>query len=114
MYICSKNTKSKGTMVKSILYISLISVVLLCTPASAMAQNQKPSSEDTQAITVTNSESVLHITNAAGQVLRVYDLAGLKTNQVKIDNSDKHIDLNLQKGCYILKVGKVVRKISIK
>lgn len=101
-------------MVRNILFISLISAMLLCIPASGMAQNQKLGVEEAQPISVTNNESVLHVTNANGNILRVYDLTGLSIAQVKIDSSDKHVELNLQKGCYILKVGKVVRKISIK
>jgi len=31
-----------------------------------------------------------------------------------VEGQDKRFDLNLPKGCYIVKVGKVVRKISIK
>ena len=33
---------------------------------------------------------------------------------VKVEGMDKRIELNLPKGCYIVKVGKVVRKIYIK
>mgnify|MGYP003414723536 CR=1 FL=1 len=33
---------------------------------------------------------------------------------IRVDNNDKYYDLNLPKGCYIVKVGKVVRKIYIK
>ena len=33
---------------------------------------------------------------------------------VKVDSSEKSYPLNLPKGCYIVKVGKVVRKISIR
>ena len=32
----------------------------------------------------------------------------------RIDSYDKVIDLNLSKGCYIVKVGKTARKISIR
>lgn len=33
---------------------------------------------------------------------------------IKVEGADKYYELNLPKGCYIVKVGKVVRKISIK
>jgi len=56
----------------------------------------------------------LHITGAAGMTLQIYNITGVSIGQVKIDSADKHIELNLQKGCYILKIGKFVRKISIK
>ncbi len=66
-----------------------------------------------QNITVSINESVLHITGANGQVLHIYNVAGVRVMSVKVEGLDKRIELNLPKGCYIVKVGKVVRKISI-
>jgi hypothetical protein len=34
--------------------------------------------------------------------------------KAKIESPAQRIDLNLPKGCYILKVGKVVRKIQVR
>lgn len=59
-------------------------------------------------------ESTLRVTGANGQVLYIYNVAGVCVQSVKIDGNDKRIELNLPKGCYIIKVGKLVRKISIK
>ena len=42
------------------------------------------------------------------------NVAGVRIQSVKGEGSDKHLDLNLKKGCYILKVGKTVRKVSLK
>jgi hypothetical protein len=47
-------------------------------------------------------------------MLFIYNVAGVRVMSLKIEGADKLIDLNLPKGCYIVKVGKVVRKISIK
>ena len=44
----------------------------------------------------------------------MYNVAGVLIKSFKIDTADKRLDLNLPKGCYIVKVGKTVRKISIK
>ena len=68
---------------------------------------------DFQSVAVSVSESVLHITGANGQVLQIYNVAGVRVMSVKIDAQDKRIELNLPKGCYMVKVGKFVRKISI-
>ena len=67
-----------------------------------------------QKVTISITESTLHITGANGEVLNVYNLAGVRVLSFKVDGADKHYELNLPKGCYILKVGKVVRKISIR
>lgn len=58
--------------------------------------------------------STLRVTGAAGLNLYVYNITGVKVLSVRVDGSDKSYNLNLQKGCYIVKVGNVVRKISIK
>ena len=33
---------------------------------------------------------------------------------VKIESPVQRIDLNVPKGCYILKIGKVVRKVTVR
>ena len=41
-------------------------------------------------------------------------MAGVKVMSIKVEGQDKKYELNLPKGCYIVKVGKTVRKISIR
>ena len=60
------------------------------------------------------SESILHVTGANGLVLEVYNVAGVRVMSVKVEGQDKKYELNFPKGCYIVKVGKLVRKISIR
>lgn len=69
---------------------------------------------DTQGITISVNQNTLRIAGAAGQVMQIYNVTGVCVTTIKIDGDDKLYDLNLQKGCYIVKIGKVVRKISIK
>jgi hypothetical protein len=102
-------------MVKKILFISLFSAMVLCVPFTAQAETMKATIEnDLQSVTMTVNESSVHITGANGMTLQIFNITGVSIGQYKIDSADKHIELNLQKGCYILKVGKVVRKISIR
>ena len=54
-----------------------------------------------QTVSITANNSKLHI-------------VGVCVLDIRVDNNDKYYDLNLPKGCYIVKVGKVVRKIYIK
>ena len=67
-----------------------------------------------QTINVAVTESAIHVTGANGQVMHVYNVTGMKLMSVKIEGQDKKVEINLPKGCYIVKVGKVVRKIYIK
>ena len=50
-----------------------------------------------------------------GRIAFCHNLAGgAPIMSVKIDSQDKRFDLNLPKGIYIIKVGKIARKIVIK
>jgi hypothetical protein len=69
---------------------------------------------DYQNVVISVSESTIHVSGAAGQMLAVYDLAGMRVAYLKIDSAEKHFDLGLPKGCYIVKVGKMVRKIAVR
>ncbi|MBR6827692.1 MAG: T9SS type A sorting domain-containing protein [Prevotella sp.] len=53
------------------------------------------------------------ITGAQGETLEVVSLTGRRLMTIKIDSPAQRIELNVSKGCYILKVGKVVRKIQL-
>lgn len=70
--------------------------------------------QDIQATSISVNTSTLHISGANGQTLEIYNLAGVKVMSIKVEGQDKRYELNLPKGCYIVKVGKVVRKVSIK
>lgn len=65
-------------------------------------------------ISIAVSGSQLRITNATGQTLEIYNLTGVRVATLRIDSDDKTFNVNLPKGCYMVKVGKVVRKVSFK
>ena len=69
---------------------------------------------ETTSINISVTGNQVHVTGAAGMTLEVYNVAGVRVGTFKIDSDDKTLNLNLTKGCYILKVGKVVRKVSIR
>lgn len=98
-------------------YITLLLLLVLFLPVSAfesVAADVPMSAqidEQTPVITVRgNNLSVLH---AEGQVLEIYNLAGLRVAVFKVESSEQTFSSSLPKGCYILKLGKFVRKISI-
>ena len=57
-------------------------------------------------ITIAVNGSQLHITNATGQTLEIYNLTGVRVATLRIDSDDKTFNVNLPKGCYMVKVGK--------
>lgn len=64
-------------------------------------------------VTLSIVGNVLHVVGAEDELLTVYNVTGVKVMSLKVDGPDKRYTLNLPKGCYIIKVGKVVRKVSI-
>ena len=90
-------------------------VFLFGTPTISRAESAiEIIDNEFQNITISVQESVLHISGANGQVVQIYNVAGVMVKSIKVEGNDRRIELNLNKGCYIVKVGKVVRKISIK
>ena len=92
----------------------LLSAVLLGAPVSAYAFTghegiEQPSS--TISIEIKNKE--IRVSGANGKKIEIYNLTGVSISTILIESNDATCPLNLPKGCYILKVGKVVRKISI-
>jgi hypothetical protein len=66
-------------------------------------------------ITISVNESTIHIKNAEKMVIEIYNMTGVKVVTQRIDSSDKIIELdNLPKGCYIIKIGKVARKVYLR
>ncbi len=84
-------------------------------PVTAVAETSiEIIDNEVQTVNVAVTESAIHVTGANGQVMHVYNVTGMKLMSVKIEGQDKKVEINLPKGCYIVKVGKVVRKIYIK
>ena len=69
---------------------------------------------DTQTISISVVGNTLHVVGAEDEQLAVYNVTGVRVMSVKVDGSDRHYTLNLPKGCYIVKVGNVVRTVSIR
>ena len=103
-------------MYKRLFSYFLMVFMLMSVPMTSSATSAVEIVEnDFQAITISiNSESVLRVTGAAGEILYIYNITGVRVMSIKVDGADKSYSLNLPKGCYIVKVGKMVRKISIR
>ena len=82
-------------------------------PSIAHVQMDEPIEAEMETVTLTIQEGKAHITNAEGKTLEIYNLTGVRVARIRIDSNDKQITLNLTRGCYIMKVDKVVRKVTI-
>ena len=88
-------------------------LLLGAVPSIARMQTDEPIEAEMEAVTLTIQDNKAHITNADGKTLEIYNLTGVRVARIRIEGNDRQIALNLTRGCYIMKVGKVVRKVTI-
>ena len=102
-------------MRKLLLLIAFIGMVT--APCLSSAETLFPAlpaeASVTSGVNIYFSGSTLRVTGGANLTLSVYSLTGAKVMCQKIDGDDKSWNLNLHSGCYIVKVGNVVRKIAV-
>ena len=102
-------------MARFLLTLAFTATLLLCVPAVSKANTAIEVIEnDFEDVAISVKSSTVYVKNANGEMLYVYNVAGVRVVSIKVDGQDRHYDLNLPKGCYIVKVGKKVRKVSIK
>lgn len=102
-------------MTRKLLYILFASAMLMGGNFKAAADPIiEVNVTDFNQVGISYYNGVLHITGAAGLSVSVYNIVGQKVYEGRIDSSDKRIELNLPANCYIVKVGSVARKISVK
>lgn len=112
-YICSKNYM---LMTRRILKYAFAMTLSLTVPvlaiASEMAAPEVAAEQAEPVITV--QQSTVTVTGAAGETLEVVSLTGKVLMTARIESPSQRIELTVPKGCYILKVGKVARKVTIR
>ena len=100
-------------MMKKTLFLALAAFLFgtagIC---QAQAETSGPDTELATASIVIKGITI-SIYNAEGSKLEIFSLTGTRVGIVNIDSNAKTISLSLKKGCYILKVNNVVRKVSI-
>lgn len=103
-------------MTKRILSMVFAAAMTLTIPMSIAAMSNEPTTEidNEREVTIVVQQSSLIVNNAQGQTLEVVSLTGKQVVKVKIESPSQRIELDIPKGCYIVKVGKVVRKVAIR
>ena len=99
---------------RRILLVSTI-LFLLAAPVLATGMLMDPASSaqfDEPSIAVEGH--IVTVSGAQGKTLQVVSLTGRLVAEYEIDAPVQRLELNLSKGCYVLKVGKIVRKVSIR
>ena len=104
-------------MTKYILTTIMMALFTLCAPVQVRANAAIEIIEnDLQptAANITVNGGTIRVSGANGKTMYVYNLAGVRIHSIKVEGADRTYDLNLSKGCYIIKVGTTVRKVSLK
>lgn len=102
-------------MVRFILFLTTILTLSFCAPTTVSATSAYelgltlPESD----VTISYTQGVLYINGGEGKVLEVVSLTGRRILEQQLDSPAQKVELNVPKGCYIVKVGSVVRKIAV-
>ena len=110
-------------MKKSLLKQLSILLLMVCVamPAAAMQESEADDLQQSQVemeqnqISLSGNGSSLRVKNADGLVIEIFSLTGEKVYTQRIDSASKTIDLaHMQRGYYIVRIGKFTRKIYLR
>ena len=110
-YICMRMMKRLLILSFSLAVLWLVPVTASAAPAYFAGVMELSEEQESDVI---YSEGMLTITGAEGQVLQIVTVTGKVVLHKRIDSPEQKIELNIPKGCYIVKVGKVVRRVYIR
>ncbi len=99
---------------KKILFI-ILPMMLVFGPAFAMEYaDNEPIETTVSTVTIVVNGNTVRVSGTNGEDIEVFNLTGAKITTIKTESTGKTYSVNLPKGCYLVKIGKVVRKISIR
>ena len=101
-------------MRKTLLIISILAIMAAPVLAAEMLMAPEVAAQVDSKITIEVKGNSIIVSGAQGMELEVISLTGRKVLTIAIDSPVQRVDLNLTKGCYIVKVGDTARKISIR
>ena len=110
-YICMRMIKRLLIITFSLAAFWLVPVTASAAPAYFAGVMEL---SDEQEVDVVYSEGILTVSGAEGQVLQIVTVTGNVVMHKRIDSPEQKIELNIPKGCYIVKVGKVVRRVYVR
>lgn len=97
-----------------LIILAALSLNMVSLSANAEARMELIEIDHQQPQITMSDNNTVRVTGAQGMTLYIYNIAGYCIHTIKVDSPDRIYDLNLAKGCYILKVGKTARKVSVR
>lgn len=102
-------------MVKKILYLIFASFLLTTPQMKADDWFRTATEQEVKEITISVTDAAIYIKNAEHLIVEIYNMTGVRVANYRIESNSQRIDLyHLVKGCYIVKVGKVARKVYLR
>lgn len=103
-------------MTKRLLILSLAGLLAATIPTITSASEMEFAAVEQvdSPVSISVSGQTVLVSGAQGETLEVVSLTGRQLMTVKIESPAQRVELNVPRGCYILKVGKVVRKIQVR
>ena len=114
----SNNTMKKGILMSFTVAMSLFFGVPAMADVPSMTAYEQQMVDDAK-VSVSIQNSTIVVNGAAGYEMEVISLTGRKVVKVKIESNSQRIELNVVKGCYIVKIenqskkDSFVRKVTI-
>ena len=114
----SNNTMKKGILMSFTVAMSLFFWVPAMADVPSMNAYEQQMVDDAK-VSVSIQNSTIVVNGAAGYEMEVISLTGRKVVKVKIESNSQRIELNVVKGCYIVKIenqskkDSFVRKVTI-
>ncbi len=96
------------------IFIFIIAFCSLSTPLLASNTSGIEQIAEFNDINIYFEQNNLRVTGGEGLKLQIFNVTGVLVVSQNIDSTDKRFGLDLPRGCYIVKVGKLVKKISVK
>jgi len=114
-YLCPKFNNCMITKRFKIITLSVIGAFVLSVPMKSLASSWELAAQEQidDQIKIEVVGKTLTVSGAQGETLEVVSLTGKKVLDEKIETPSQQFKLNFTRGCYIVKVGKVVRKITV-
>lgn len=101
-------------LLKSILLVCLLSFIsIYSVKANEMPMNDNDNQNTFGTMQCIIKGNQVQIVNGAKQEMRVYKITGEPAAKYYIDCNNKTITLDFQQGIYLVKIGKIARKVSL-
>lgn len=103
-------------MRRNLLICLLAIMAMVVLPGQMLAIDMAPAAveQGDESVSIGIDGQVVTVSGAQGKTLEIVSLTGKVIKTIAIESPSQRIELNIPKGCYILKVGKVVRKVSVR